>query len=106
MRKHRIHLLEVHGSEEVAHKRLRDVACPAGRGTQTRFFTSRNYQHEVVSAPGFGTTNGLIMYNRDTHGAIMLGESPDIDGRFLPPITTRARFGRPAGRPLWASAQP
>jgi hypothetical protein len=36
-----------------------------------------------LSSPGFGTANGLIMYIRDTQGGIMLGESPDIDGRFF-----------------------
>jgi hypothetical protein len=36
-----------------------------------------------LSSPGFGTANGLIMYIRDTKGGVMLGESPDIDGRFF-----------------------
>jgi hypothetical protein len=36
-----------------------------------------------LSSPGFGTANGLIMYIRDTKAGIMLGESPDIDGRFF-----------------------
>jgi len=36
-----------------------------------------------LSSPGFGTANGLIMYISGTNGGIMLGESPDIDGRFF-----------------------
>ena len=36
-----------------------------------------------LPSPGFGTANGLIMYISGTNGGIMLGESPDIDGRFV-----------------------
>jgi hypothetical protein len=36
----------------------------------------------AIQSPGFGTAIGMIFYISGTEGGIMLGEQPDIDGRF------------------------